>query len=85
MSDDRGRRCVTELLPETELRVYPVGRLDLNSEGLLLFTSDGKFANDMMHDLDPAGFDQFFRFPAGAHAAVCNNFLNSDFFQKYSS
>ncbi len=49
MSDDRGRRCVTELLPETELRVYPVGRLDLNSEGLLLFTSDGKFANDMMH------------------------------------
>lgn len=49
MSDDRGRRCVTELLPETELRVYPVGRLDLNTEGLLLFTSDGKFANDMMH------------------------------------
>lgn len=49
MSDDRGRRCVTELLPETELRVFPVGRLDLNSEGLLLFTSDGKFANDMMH------------------------------------
>lgn len=49
MSDDRGRRCVTELLPETELRVYPVGRLDLNTEGLLLFTSDGAFANDMMH------------------------------------
>lgn len=49
MSDDRGRRCVTELLPETNLRVYPVGRLDLNTEGLLLFTSDGKFANDMMH------------------------------------
>lgn len=49
MSDDRGRRCVTELLPETPLRVYPIGRLDLNSEGLLLFTSDGDFANDMMH------------------------------------
>lgn len=50
MSDDRGRRCVTELLPDDlKRRVYPVGRLDLNSEGLLFFTSDGKFANDMMH------------------------------------
>ena len=49
MSDDRGRRCVTELLPELPLRVYPIGRLDLNTEGLLLFTSDGDFANDMMH------------------------------------
>jgi len=49
MSDDRGRRCVSELLPELPVRVYPVGRLDLNSEGLLLFTSDGDFANDMMH------------------------------------
>lgn len=49
MHDDRGRRCVTELLPETGVRVYPVGRLDLNTEGLLLFTSDGNFANDMMH------------------------------------
>lgn len=49
MSDDRGRRCVTELLPELNVRVFPVGRLDLNTEGLLLFTSDGRFANDMMH------------------------------------
>lgn len=49
MSDDRGRRCVTELLPEGVGRVYPIGRLDLNSEGLLLFTNDGQFANDMMH------------------------------------
>ncbi len=50
MSDDRGRRCVTELLPpDLPVRVFPVGRLDLNSEGLLIFTSDGKFANDLMH------------------------------------
>lgn len=49
VSDDRGRRCVTELLPESEKRLYPVGRLDLNSEGLLLFTDDGSFANQMMH------------------------------------
>lgn len=49
MTDDRGRRCVTELLPDSEKRLFPVGRLDLNSEGLLLFTDDGKFANEMMH------------------------------------
>lgn len=49
MSDDRGRRCVTELLPESNKRLFPVGRLDLNSEGLLLFTDDGRFANQMMH------------------------------------
>lgn len=49
MSDDRGRKCVTELIADYPERVYPVGRLDRNSEGLLLFTNDGAFANDIMH------------------------------------
>ncbi|MCD7804000.1 MAG: rRNA pseudouridine synthase [Oscillospiraceae bacterium] len=49
MSDDRGRRCVTELLEGVEERVYPIGRLDMNSEGLLLFTNDGAMANAIMH------------------------------------
>ena len=48
-SDELGRRCVTELLEGVPTRVYPVGRLDKNSEGLLLFTNDGQFANFIMH------------------------------------
>lgn len=49
MSDEKGRRCVAELVEDVNARVYPIGRLDVNSEGLLLFTDDGNFANDLMH------------------------------------
>ena len=48
--DDRGRRTVLELLGEDfSERVYPVGRLDLNSEGLLLLTNDGDLTNALIH------------------------------------
>lgn len=49
LSDEQGRRCVTDLLTDVPERVYPIGRLDRNSEGLLLFTNDGDFANGIMH------------------------------------
>ena len=48
-SDDRGRKCVTELLSGVESRVYPVGRLDLISEGMLLLTDDGELKNRLTH------------------------------------
>ncbi len=47
LSDPQGRPTVTELLRGVKERVYPVGRLDYHSEGLLLFTNDGDFANKM--------------------------------------
>ena len=44
-NDDQGRPCVTELVRDLGVRVYPVGRLDMFSTGLLLLTNDGELAN----------------------------------------
>lgn len=49
MSDELGRKCVAELVSNAPQKVYPVGRLDKDSEGLLLMTNDGDFANFIMH------------------------------------
>lgn len=47
--DDRGRKCVTELIGDINRRIYPVGRLDLISEGMLLLTDDGELKNKLTH------------------------------------
>ena len=49
LSDEKGRKCVADLVSDVGVRVYPIGRLDLDSEGLLLLTNDGDMANALMH------------------------------------
>lgn len=49
LSDERGRKTVLDLIKNIDQRVFPVGRLDINSEGLLIMTNDGELANKLMH------------------------------------
>lgn len=49
MHDEQGRKCVADLIARERLRLYPIGRLDKESEGLLLLTNDGALANKLTH------------------------------------
>ena len=49
LSDEKGRKNAAQLVSDCGKRVYPVGRLDMDSDGLLLFTNDGELANRLMH------------------------------------
>ncbi|GGB05380.1 rRNA pseudouridine synthase [Macrococcus hajekii] len=49
VSDDKGRTVVTDYFPQLKERIFPVGRLDYETSGLLLLTNDGEFANQMTH------------------------------------
>lgn len=49
LSDDRGRKTVDKLIPEKYGRLFPIGRLDVNTSGALIMTNDGDFANLVMH------------------------------------
>lgn len=49
LSDEKGRHCIAELISDVKTRVYPVGRLDMASEGLLILTNDGKLTNILTH------------------------------------
>ena len=49
LSDEKGRATVSELVSDLGIRVYPIGRLDMDSDGLLLLTDDGELANKLTH------------------------------------
>lgn len=59
VSDEYDRKTVMDLIPDVEERVYPVGRLDKDSEGLLLLTNDGSFTNSITHP--SKGFSKVYR------------------------
>ncbi len=49
VKDDKGRKVVTDFFPYIKQRIYPIGRLDYDTSGILLLTNDGEFANILMH------------------------------------
>src|SRR5699024_8829305 len=49
LHDEKGRKIITDYLEEVEERIFPVGRLDYHTSGLLILTNDGEFANLLMH------------------------------------
>ncbi|MFC7060498.1 pseudouridine synthase [Halobacillus seohaensis] len=49
VKDDKGRKVVTDYIPEVKERIFPIGRLDYDTSGVLLLTNDGDFANLLMH------------------------------------
>jgi 23S rRNA pseudouridine2605 synthase len=49
VNDEKGRKAVTDYFPEIKQRIYPIGRLDYDTSGVLLLTNDGEFANLLMH------------------------------------
>ena len=49
VKDELDRKCVTDLVKDVGVKLFPVGRLDRNSEGLLIMTNDGEFANNLTH------------------------------------
>ena len=67
LSDEKDRKNVAQLVSECGCRVYPIGRLDMDSEGLLLLTNDGEFANRVMHP--KAQIDKVYRVEVKGYSA----------------
>lgn len=65
-NDERGRKTVMDLLTDLPVRVFPIGRLDKDSEGMLLFTNDGNFANLLTHPSH--GVSKLYRVTVRPHA-----------------
>ncbi len=65
-SDEQGRKTVMQLMEHVDERVYPIGRLDKDSEGMLIFTNDGNFANLLMHPSH--GVTKLYRVTVRPHA-----------------
>ena len=76
MDDPGGRALVIDLLQEVKERVYPVGRLDYNTEGLLLLTNDGEWANRLMHPRHEIEKEYHLRIRGKAHKSQLEQLAN---------
>lgn len=66
LSDEMGRKTVADIMEETGLRLFPIGRLDKDSEGLLIMTDDGELANRVAHP--SGGIKKTYRVSVAPHA-----------------
>ncbi len=82
LSDEKGRKTVADLLEGCPVRVWPVGRLDLDSEGLLLLTDDGELTNRLTHPSHEVEKEYLVwvrgEVPAGAEALRTMDFLEGE-------
>jgi 23S rRNA pseudouridine2605 synthase len=76
LDDPGGRQLVTDLLKDIKERVYPVGRLDYNTEGLLLLTNDGEWANRLMHPRHEIDKEYHVRIRGKAHQSQLDQLAN---------
>lgn len=72
VSDDKGRKCVVDLI-KTDIRIYPIGRLDYDTTGLIILTNDGELANILMHPRNKV---------YKTYIAKINGILNEEDFKK---
>jgi len=70
MEDERGRKSVRDLTEDVGTRVYPVGRLDINSSGLLIMTNDGELTNKLTHPSHEVDKEYIVRVRGDIEAAV---------------
>lgn len=75
LDDPGGRQLVTDLLQDIKERVYPVGRLDYNTEGLLLLTNDGEWANKLMHPRHEIDKEYHVRIRGKAHKSQLDQLI----------
>ena len=75
MSDEKGRKTAASLVEDLGKRVYPVGRLDMYSEGLLLFTDDGDLANKLTHPSHDFSKNILLRLKVSARKRILKSFF----------
>ena len=82
LSDPEGRRTIQDFFPKTSSRLFPVGRLDYDAEGLILLTNDGQLANQLMHPKHKVWKGYFVKVKGIVPAAALNSLRKGPVIEK---